>query len=283
MATLVDSAKRRAKLLMQRLKELGADIKHTQALEALAASEDFSDWNRYQAHLLRHNPALDLDPSLNVVALRPGMGKTTAALAQVQARRSVGPILWINVVKQPLPQDSLAQGDREITVVYGNHGIQEPLPSLEGAGLTVVDLEADSEVRRFTPAGDLLLENALTALLQHVRFCSSQGWQVATVVLDEAIPLSHSWGTWKAWKAWKEMKDCLNAVPAQWWTLIQFNPFSGMDQASSELPFDGSVRLWAEDDHGLFFREWRREPNAVSALSQSLKHLNMRLNASRPS
>lgn len=282
MATLVDSAKRRAKLLMQRLKELGADIKHTQALEALAASEDFSDWNRYQAHLLRHNPALDLDPSLNVVALRPGMGKTTAALAQVQARRSVGPILWINVVKQPLPQDSLAQGDREITVVYGNQGIKEPLPSLEGAGLTVVDLEADSEVRRFTPAGQLLLEDALTALLRHVRACVAQGLQVATVVLDEASPLSRSWGVWK------EVEDCLNAVPAQWWALLQANPFGAMNQLSSEPPLAGAVRVWAEDHQGLTFREWKRETNVAPALFQSLNHhfqmLQMcRLNASRPS
>lgn len=47
----VEAAKTRAKKLANRLKDLGVPIKHSQALEALSASDGHLDWNRYTAYL----------------------------------------------------------------------------------------------------------------------------------------------------------------------------------------------------------------------------------------
>ncbi len=80
----VDAAKSRAQHLATRLKALGVSLRHTQALEALAASEGFRDWNRYQAHL-ESSPQRQSMPSVErkrVLFLgRPGTGKTSACMA----------------------------------------------------------------------------------------------------------------------------------------------------------------------------------------------------------
>ena len=188
MATSVDGAKARAKLLAQRLNQLGVSIRHTQALEALAASEGFSDWNRYQAHLQHHPGATRTaeESSLTFVALRPGMGKTTAAVRHCQARRGEGPILWINLVDQNGPALATEPGDRTALIAYGPEGNLSPLPVLGGTGVTMLSLMAGVGVPGYTPAGDEALERALDLLLAHVESAIGAGWQPATVVVDEA-------------------------------------------------------------------------------------------------
>lgn len=67
----VEAAKTRAKALSARLSALGVPVSHGQALEALAASEGFADWNRWSATLAR---ATAPPPELTLGHYQPGDG-----------------------------------------------------------------------------------------------------------------------------------------------------------------------------------------------------------------
>lgn len=186
MNSQIDGAKKRAKRLAQRLQSLNVRVQHTQALEALAASEGYSDWNRYQAHLQQ---AASLGarptnvPSITVVALVPGSGKTTAARAQCEQRRSLGPILWINGVDTPTPK-STQPADTYTTVSYQLDGsLTFSSSSWVTDGMATLSL-VPTEGNRYDAAGNQAVEKAWLALTEHVKKVFSNGWLPATVVLD---------------------------------------------------------------------------------------------------
>lgn len=82
MTLKISEVKSRNTRMIARLKQLGINIKHTQGLEGLAAAENFSDWNKYEAYLHKHNTArlqteTDVSKQPRFIAVHPGSGKTT--------------------------------------------------------------------------------------------------------------------------------------------------------------------------------------------------------------
>jgi Glyoxalase superfamily protein len=69
----VNAAKLQANRLMSRLEALGSPIKRTQALEAVAAINNFPDWNTCLASLATQIPD---EKEHTVLMMGPGMGKT---------------------------------------------------------------------------------------------------------------------------------------------------------------------------------------------------------------
>lgn len=79
--TLSEVKSRNARMLA-RLRKLGVEIKNTQGLEALAAIENFSDWNKFEAHLQKqvqniaaHKEEMHPQPP-RFICLSPGSGKS---------------------------------------------------------------------------------------------------------------------------------------------------------------------------------------------------------------
>lgn len=259
MATSVDGAKARAKLLAQRLNQLGVSIRHTQALEALAASEGFSDWNRYQAHLQHHPGATRTgeESSLTFVGLRPGMGKTTAAVRHCQARRDAGSILWINLVDQNGPALATQPGDRAAVLAYDSEGGLSPVPRLEHPGVTMLSLTAGPGTPMYSPAGDQALERAFDHLMAHLEQAFEAGWRPATVVLDEAHRLK---ALCSAFHASQKLGPLMAKNPGQWIVLSQSDPLEWVSRnKASYRPFTeapaGGVRDWGERGGQLWVRE----------------------------
>lgn len=190
MSIHITGAKARAKLLSQRLKALGVSLQHTQALEALAASEGFQDWNRYQAHL-EHAPQTHQEDgaraALALIIGRPGTGKSTGALKHGLARRSLGPTLWVSAGEcEDLHGLTSEPGDRNITLVYGPNGEISPLPVLDGQGATALFFTPGAEVAPCTPKGDAAMKQAFETLLAHIEQAVIGGaWKPTTMVFDE--------------------------------------------------------------------------------------------------
>lgn len=76
--TTVSGAKDRARLLMSHLAKSGITINLAQALEALSATENGTDWNRYQAVLKATKDSMETKdyPPHRIIAGRPGGGGT---------------------------------------------------------------------------------------------------------------------------------------------------------------------------------------------------------------
>ena len=257
MTTPVDGAKARAKFLSQRLVQLGVSIRHTQALEALAASEGFSDWNRYQAHLERQAVPSFLEDSLTFVGLRPGMGKTTAAVRHCQSRRDAGPILWINLVDQNGPALATQPGDRAAVLAYDSEGGLSPIPRLEHSGVTMLSLTAGPGTPMYSPAGDQALERAFDHLMAHLEQAFEAGWRPATVVLDEAHRLK---ALGSAFHASQKLGPLMAKNPGQWIVLSQSEPLEWASRNRAayrpiEQAPSGIVREWSERGGQLWGRE----------------------------
>lgn len=257
MTTPVDGAKARAKLLSQRLGQLGVSIRHTHALEALAASEGFSDWNRYQAHLERQATSSSWEDSLTFVGLRPGMGKTTAAVRHCQSRRGAGPILWINLVDQNGPALATQPGDRAAVLPYDSQGGLSPLPRLEHPGVTMLSLTAGPGTPMYSPAGDQALERAFDHLMAHLEQAFEAGWRPATVILDEAQRLK---ALGSAFLVRQKLGPLMTKNPGQWIVLNQSDPLEWASRNRvayrpiEEAP-SGIVREWSERGGQLLGRE----------------------------
>ena len=259
MTTPVDGAKARAKLLSQRLAQLGVSIRHTQALEALAASEGFSDWNRYQAHLQHHprSSSRQEEASLTFLGLRPGTGKTTAAVRHCQSRRDAGPILWINLVDQNGPALATQPGDRAAVLAYDSEGKLSPVPRLEHPGVTMLSLTAGPGTPMYSPAGDQALEQAFDHLMAHLEQAFEAGWRPATVILDEAHRLK---ALGSAFHASQKLGPLMAKNPGQWIVLGQSDPLEWVSRnKASYRPFTeapaGIVRDWGERGGQLWVRE----------------------------
>lgn len=110
----VDAAKSRAQRLGARLKELGVTVRHTQALEALAAAEGFRDWNRYQASLEHAELPLEARGKRVLLVGRPVTGKTTAC-QEWAFKESQSVVLWVEGVGNTSSYDRLPAEVQERT------------------------------------------------------------------------------------------------------------------------------------------------------------------------
>lgn len=112
MSQPLKEAKLQADRLTQRLRDLGVTLKRTQALEGIAAVHNFTDWNRYQAHLERaasgdvellgagtFPPASAASSTAHrVLLMRPGEGKSSilALMLADEIRTGRGIPVWID-------------------------------------------------------------------------------------------------------------------------------------------------------------------------------------------
>jgi hypothetical protein len=182
-------AKQQADRLSSRLKDLGVDIKRTQALEGIAAVHNFSDWNRFQANLDSSaagspviaasggQPATDL---LNdrgphrVLMLHPGEGKTSVlTLIFADAIRDKSGIpLWIDcndgAPRHVLPPFVL---DHTTSIVarFDSEGQIEALPDIDPECRALWVSLYNPDIRPYTPDGRSIRTKAFINLLALIR------------------------------------------------------------------------------------------------------------------
>lgn len=181
-------AKQQADRLTSRLKELGVNIKRTQALEGIAAVHNFSDWNRFQAG--RNSKALPADAAHTnersaadiiqgrgphrVLLLRPGEGKTsilTLIFAEAMREQSGVPI-WIDcddgVSRHNIPSFVLDQ-TTIVTAHFDSQGNIEVLteidPDCRGIWVSLLN----TEIRPYSANGLEIRARALINLLALIR------------------------------------------------------------------------------------------------------------------
>lgn len=190
----VDAAKSRAQHLAARLKALGVNLRHTQALEALAASEGFRDWNRYQAHLEsspQHLPRPSVERKRVLFLGRPGTGKTRACMEWAFALSSPRPlwengissgvegttaVLWVEGVPDTSNYDTLPSHVKpsvdRIEVLFDENGVLLPgalqgLPN--GRSWWVHVRPAFSAPSMYSQAGEKIYAAAMDAVLEALR------------------------------------------------------------------------------------------------------------------
>ncbi|WP_298595276.1 glyoxalase superfamily protein [uncultured Zoogloea sp.] len=182
-------AKQQADRLTSRLKELGVDIKRTQALEGIAAVHNFSDWNRFQANL---DSAAEASPAIaaaggqpatdllgdrgphRVLMLRPGEGKTSVlTLIFADAIRDKSGIpLWIDcndgAPRHALPPFVL---DHTTSIVarFDSKGHIEALPDIGPECRAIWVSLYNPDIRPYTPDGLAIRTKAFINLLALIR------------------------------------------------------------------------------------------------------------------
>lgn len=108
MNNTISGAKARARLLMSHLAKSGITITLAQALEALSATENGTDWNRYQAALKANKESVKTRefPPHRIIAGRPGGGGTgiVEALFSYEATHSKTIPLLILLFDASMPQ-----------------------------------------------------------------------------------------------------------------------------------------------------------------------------------
>lgn len=173
--TLAAVKSRNARMLA-RLRKLGVDIKNTQGLEALAAIENFADWNKFEAHLqnqpqmhqLRMAPALPQPPRFLV--LSPGSGKSA--------------------IMQLLAAQCAAKGRIVVCIDFSGNGFQSmPLAYSEQMEVIPVtfDQQGDVIVEPVQPRNDKpikLLQFATAGLSRHAEDLGKAFAAVAQHMVD---------------------------------------------------------------------------------------------------
>lgn len=154
----VSELKSRNTRMISRLKKLGVDIKHTQGLEGLAAAENFSDWNKYEAHL--RNQAKESPTSSSpftwtqprFLALPPGSGKST--------------------ILQMLSADCISRGKSVLYIDCGT-GVYADMPSFLINKCQLVslrrDVDGNTQVNAFSTLTATPLKLLELDIRQHIR------------------------------------------------------------------------------------------------------------------
>lgn len=199
---LIKQAKSEADLLMKALKEKGIPTTRSQALELVAASHNFNDWNRYRAYLERHPvlmPVSELEylPRCTILSGPTGAGKTWVLSRFGEQLSTIGhPPLWItNYPIQHDPSLTAALPSSQIVTLRMPQGPltddyirQEWLPLLL-AGLDTTELPAKGlaiEIVSDFRNSDRL-SSALALLVPHIeQALSHQTWRPGAVLVDEA-------------------------------------------------------------------------------------------------
>jgi hypothetical protein len=127
----ISGVKARARLLMAHMRESGKEMSLTQALEALSASENNTDWNRYQAfiksaRLLPQAPSPQTSHSPHkIFASGPGFGSGPIAEAVFAHGTTTGSIPVIVMLREhefPSNKQHDTTGWLTINVTYNNMG-----------------------------------------------------------------------------------------------------------------------------------------------------------------
>lgn len=123
MNTTVSAVKTRARALKNHLAKSGKDISLSEALEAISATENGSDWNRYQATLKKlklYAQATSVAkeyPPHKVLACHPGEGMDCAAEAIFALDTLAGKVPVIVLLEDmPFPQNMMADDAGWVTI-----------------------------------------------------------------------------------------------------------------------------------------------------------------------
>ena len=137
----ITAAKAQADRLTTRLRDLGVEIKRTQSLEGIAAINNFSDWNRYQAHMEHDAPddfgAMAGGRLHRIILMRPGEGKTGILLLRFADAilEGKGIPIFIDCVRtnslEALPEEVRRHATR-ITASFDKDGKLEDIPAPSG-------------------------------------------------------------------------------------------------------------------------------------------------------
>lgn len=190
-------AKKQADRLIARFKELGIEIKRTQALEGVAAIHNFSDWNRFQSHA---SIAPKLKPSLpnRLLYLRPGEGKssTLALLFSDAIRLGNGVPVWIdcNDGSTDLALPSLIDDQvMKITVEFDSDGQLGDLPPVPASVKAIWIALHNPMMRPYLEGGRdartkafINLSKASSSWLKHIKA------NINLVLLDELHVIEQS-------------------------------------------------------------------------------------------